>query len=102
MEEGSFRCDANISIRPEGSDKLLVKVEVKNMNSFKAVYLALEYEAERQRKAAAHAPTPVSGYWRTTSQTTRCIRAAAAGDGASAGVPSARISWWGKPVGSRW
>ncbi|MDP2931530.1 MAG: Asp-tRNA(Asn)/Glu-tRNA(Gln) amidotransferase subunit GatB [Chloroflexota bacterium] len=53
MEEGSFRCDANISIRPEGSDKLLAKVEVKNMNSFKAVYLALEYEAERQRKAAA-------------------------------------------------
>jgi aspartyl-tRNA(Asn)/glutamyl-tRNA(Gln) amidotransferase subunit B len=53
MEEGSFRCDANISIRPEGSTELLAKVEVKNMNSFKAVYRALEYEAERQRKAAA-------------------------------------------------
>jgi aspartyl-tRNA(Asn)/glutamyl-tRNA(Gln) amidotransferase subunit B len=53
MEEGSFRCDANISIRPQGSDKSLAKVEVKNMNSFKAVYQALEYEAERQRKAAA-------------------------------------------------
>ena len=53
MEEGSFRCDANISIRPEGSSKLLVKVEVKNMNSFKAVYRALEYEAQRQRKAAS-------------------------------------------------
>jgi len=53
MEEGSFRCDANISIRPETSPDSLAKVEVKNMNSFKAVYLALEYESERQRKVAA-------------------------------------------------
>ena len=50
MEEGSFRCDANISIRPLGSKKLLSKVEVKNMNSFKAVYQALEYEGKRQIK----------------------------------------------------
>ena len=49
MEEGSFRCDANISIRPSNSKKLLPKVEVKNMNSFKAIYQALEYEARRQR-----------------------------------------------------
>jgi aspartyl-tRNA(Asn)/glutamyl-tRNA(Gln) amidotransferase subunit B len=53
MEEGSFRCDANISIRPENSPHSLAKVEVKNMNSFRAVYLALEYEAKRQRKATA-------------------------------------------------
>ena len=53
MEEGSFRCDANISIRPEGSSELLTKIEVKNMNSFKAVYKALEYEEIRQRKAMA-------------------------------------------------
>jgi aspartyl-tRNA(Asn)/glutamyl-tRNA(Gln) amidotransferase subunit B len=52
MEEGSFRCDANISIRPEGSKEFGSKVEVKNMNSFKAVRLAMEYEAQRQRKAA--------------------------------------------------
>jgi aspartyl-tRNA(Asn)/glutamyl-tRNA(Gln) amidotransferase subunit B len=52
MEEGSFRCDANISIRPMGSADTLAKAEVKNMNSFKAVYLALEYEAQRQRKRA--------------------------------------------------
>jgi len=52
MEEGSFRCDANISIRPAGSTELGHKVEVKNLNSFKAVYLAMEYEAKRQRKAA--------------------------------------------------
>jgi len=51
MEEGSFRCDANISIRPSGSKELLAKAEVKNMNSFRAVYLAMEYEAKRQRKA---------------------------------------------------
>jgi len=53
MEEGSFRCDANISIRPEGSPETLAKAEVKNMNSFRAVYRALEYEAERQRKVAS-------------------------------------------------
>ncbi len=53
MEEGSFRCDANISIRPENNPDTLAKVEIKNMNSFKAVYRALEYEAKRQRKAAA-------------------------------------------------
>jgi aspartyl-tRNA(Asn)/glutamyl-tRNA(Gln) amidotransferase subunit B len=50
MEEGSFRCDANISIRPANSEKLLPKVEVKNMNSFKAVCQALKYEAGRQGK----------------------------------------------------
>ncbi|MBA7604229.1 Aspartyl/glutamyl-tRNA(Asn/Gln) amidotransferase subunit B [subsurface metagenome] len=52
MEEGSFRCDANISIRPQDSPDTLAKVEVKNMNSFKAVYRALSYEEERQRKVA--------------------------------------------------
>jgi aspartyl-tRNA(Asn)/glutamyl-tRNA(Gln) amidotransferase subunit B len=53
MEEGSFRCDANISIRLAGVTELGPKVEVKNLNSFKAVFLAMEYEAQRQRKAAA-------------------------------------------------
>ncbi len=52
MEEGSFRCDANVSIRPEGSLEFMTKVEVKNMNSFRAVYRALEYEVKRQTKAA--------------------------------------------------
>jgi len=50
MEEGSFRCDANISIRSNGGGDSTVKVEVKNMNSFKAVYRALGYEEERQRQ----------------------------------------------------
>jgi len=53
MEEGSFRCDANISVRAENSQKLATKVEVKNMNSFKAVYRALEFEASRQRRMMA-------------------------------------------------
>ena len=48
MEEGSFRCDANISIRPDGSDEMGTKVEVKNMNSFRSVFNALVYESERQ------------------------------------------------------
>ena len=48
MEEGSFRCDANVSLRPRGTKELGAKVEVKNMNSFRAVYRALEYEVERQ------------------------------------------------------
>jgi aspartyl-tRNA(Asn)/glutamyl-tRNA(Gln) amidotransferase subunit B len=48
MEDGSFRCDANISIRPVNSTELFTRTEVKNMNSFRAVYRALEYEVERQ------------------------------------------------------
>jgi aspartyl-tRNA(Asn)/glutamyl-tRNA(Gln) amidotransferase subunit B len=48
MEEGSFRCDANISLRPAGSDLLGTKAEVKNMNSFRSVARALEYEIGRQ------------------------------------------------------
>jgi len=48
MEEGSLRCDANISVRPLGQKTLGVKTEIKNMNSFKAVRLALEYESGRQ------------------------------------------------------
>ncbi|HTK10328.1 MAG TPA: Asp-tRNA(Asn)/Glu-tRNA(Gln) amidotransferase subunit GatB [Ktedonobacteraceae bacterium] len=48
MEEGSLRCDANISIRPFGQKKLGVKTEIKNMNSFRAVERALEYEVQRQ------------------------------------------------------
>src|SRR5438094_7783710 len=48
MEEGSFRCDANVSVRPQGSEALGVKVEIKNLNSFKAVEKAIEFEIERQ------------------------------------------------------
>ncbi len=48
MEEGSLRCDANISLRPKGESEMGVKTEVKNMNSFRALYGALQYEIARQ------------------------------------------------------
>lgn len=48
MEEGSLRCDANVSVRPKGESKLGTKTELKNMNSFRALQRALEYEIERQ------------------------------------------------------
>ncbi|MFH1715032.1 MAG: Asp-tRNA(Asn)/Glu-tRNA(Gln) amidotransferase subunit GatB [Elusimicrobiota bacterium] len=50
MDEGSLRCDANVSIRPLGREKFGTKVEMKNMNSFKGVQKALAYEIERQRE----------------------------------------------------
>ncbi|MDO8948200.1 MAG: Asp-tRNA(Asn)/Glu-tRNA(Gln) amidotransferase subunit GatB [Desulfocapsaceae bacterium] len=49
MQEGSFRCDANISLRPVGQEKLGTRTELKNMNSFRNVQSALEYEVRRQR-----------------------------------------------------
>jgi len=48
MQEGSFRCDANISIRPSGSDTLGTRTEIKNLNSFRFLERAIEYEVERQ------------------------------------------------------
>jgi aspartyl-tRNA(Asn)/glutamyl-tRNA(Gln) amidotransferase subunit B len=50
MESGTMRCDANISLRPAGSDDFFTKVEVKNMNSVKAVGSAIDYEIQRQEK----------------------------------------------------
>ena len=49
MQEGSFRCDANISLRPVGQEKFGIRTELKNMNSFRNVQRALEYEIRRQR-----------------------------------------------------
>ena len=51
MEKGSFRCDANVSLRPWGQEAFGTKVEIKNMNSFRAVYKALQYEQRRQAEA---------------------------------------------------
>jgi aspartyl-tRNA(Asn)/glutamyl-tRNA(Gln) amidotransferase subunit B len=48
MQEGSLRCDVNISVRPVGTDKFGTKVEIKNMNSFSAIQKAIDYEIERQ------------------------------------------------------
>ena len=50
MQDGSFRCDANISLRPVGASELGTKAEIKNLNSFRSVFLGLKYEEDRQRK----------------------------------------------------
>ncbi|WQS52176.1 Asp-tRNA(Asn)/Glu-tRNA(Gln) amidotransferase subunit GatB [Helicobacter pylori] len=51
MQEGNFRCDANVSIRPKGNEKLYTRVEIKNLNSFRFIAKAIEYEIERQSAA---------------------------------------------------
>jgi len=51
MQEGSFRCDVNISIRPIGDEKLYTRAEIKNLNSFKFIQKAIEYEIQRQTEA---------------------------------------------------
>jgi len=69
MEQGSLRCDANVSIMPEGSEKFGVKTEVKNMNSFKAIERALEFEIERQIKLVEAGGNVVqeTRFWDSTS-----------------------------------
>ncbi|WP_195834976.1 Asp-tRNA(Asn)/Glu-tRNA(Gln) amidotransferase subunit GatB [Helicobacter pylori] len=51
MQEGNFRCDANVSIRPKGDGKLYTRVEIKNLNSFRFIAKAIEYEIDRQSAA---------------------------------------------------
>ena len=51
MQEGSLRCDVNVSVRPVGQKEFGVKVEIKNMNSFSAIQKAIDYEIERQIEA---------------------------------------------------
>jgi aspartyl-tRNA(Asn)/glutamyl-tRNA(Gln) amidotransferase subunit B len=59
MEEGSLRCDANVSIRPVGGSAFGTKTEIKNMNSFKAVERALQYEIDRQTEVLRRGGTVV-------------------------------------------
>lgn len=61
MEKGHLRCDANISMRPVGKDKLYAKTEVKNLNSFRSVEKALQYEIERQTKLWEAGTPPENG-----------------------------------------
>ena len=65
MEEGSLRCDANISLRPIGASSFGVKSEIKNLNSFRAVQRALEFEVERQKAvlAAGESVLPETRHW---------------------------------------
>ena len=59
MQDGNFRCDANVSIRPVGSDTFGTRTEVKNMNSFRSVFMALQYEVERQQRVVEDGGTVV-------------------------------------------
>jgi aspartyl-tRNA(Asn)/glutamyl-tRNA(Gln) amidotransferase subunit B len=76
MEEGSFRCDANVSVRPRGAAALGVKVEIKNMNSFRAVERALAYELRRQARALAEGEALVqeTRLWDAEREETRAMR----------------------------
>ena len=51
MQEGSFRCDANVSIRPKGDTRFYTRVEIKNLNSFRFIQKAIDYEVKRQQNA---------------------------------------------------
>ena len=76
MQEGSLRCDVNISVRPVGQEKFGTKVEIKNMNSFSAIQKAIDYEIERQI-AAVEAGEPIyqeTRLWEEGNQRTISMR----------------------------
>jgi aspartyl-tRNA(Asn)/glutamyl-tRNA(Gln) amidotransferase subunit B len=76
MEEGSLRCDANISLRPEGSDAFGTKVEIKNMNSVRSLERALAYEIERQTAAldAGESVVQETRHWDEDAGATKSMR----------------------------
>ena len=76
MEEGSLRCDANVSVRPQGESKLGTRVEIKNLNSFRALEKAIEYEASRQIDALEDGEKLVqeTRTWDEEKQVTRAMR----------------------------
>ncbi len=76
MEEGSFRCDANVSVRLQGSDQLGTKVEIKNLNSFKAVEKSIEFEIERQIDTLSQGGTLIqeTRLWDEHHEQTRSMR----------------------------
>ncbi|MFM2432383.1 MAG: Aspartyl/glutamyl-tRNA(Asn/Gln) amidotransferase subunit [Cyanobacteriota bacterium] len=76
MQEGSLRCDVNISVRPVGTEKFGTKVEIKNMNSFSAIQRAIDYEIERQIAANESGETIVqeTRLWDEGKQETRSMR----------------------------
>ncbi len=76
MEEGSFRCDANVSVRPLGSEKFGTKVEIKNMNSFRHVERAIEFEVGRQLRALEEGEPIVqeTRLWDPEREVTRSMR----------------------------
>jgi len=76
MEQGSLRCDVNISIRPEGTDELGVKVELKNLNSFRAMHRPIEHEVKRQSALldAGQSIVQETRLWDEASGETRSMR----------------------------
>lgn len=76
LEEGSMRCDANVSIRPRGTQKLGTRTEMKNLNSFKAVADAIEYEIGRQAAVldAGQAVVQATLLWDPAENCTRVLR----------------------------
>jgi aspartyl-tRNA(Asn)/glutamyl-tRNA(Gln) amidotransferase subunit B len=76
MQEGSLRCDVNISVRPVGQKEFGVKVEIKNMNSFSAIQKAIDYEIERQIEALENGEEIVqeTRLWEEGSQRTISMR----------------------------
>lgn len=76
MQEGSLRCDVNISVRPVGQEKFGTKVEIKNMNSFSAIQKAIDYEIERQIAAIESGEKIVqeTRLWEEGSQRTSSMR----------------------------
>jgi len=76
MQEGSLRCDVNISVRPKGSTKFGTKVEIKNMNSFNAIQRAIDYEIDRQVAAIEGGERIVqeTRLWEENSQRTISMR----------------------------
>ena len=76
MEEGSFRCDANVSVRPQGSETLGTKIEIKNLNSFRAVERALAFEIERQSATLSSGGSLLqeTRLWDEQRQETRSMR----------------------------
>ncbi|CAJ1004170.1 MULTISPECIES: Asp-tRNA(Asn)/Glu-tRNA(Gln) amidotransferase subunit GatB [Bacillales] len=76
MEQGSLRCDANVSIRPVGQKEFGTKTELKNMNSFRNVQAALEYEVERQKQVVLSGGTVVqeTRRWDETNRKTLSMR----------------------------
>jgi len=76
MEKGTLRCDANVSIRPRGETRLLTRVEIKNLNSFKFLVKALKHEADRQAKVLAGGGRIVqeTRLWDQAAEVTRPMR----------------------------
>ncbi|NJN62564.1 MAG: Asp-tRNA(Asn)/Glu-tRNA(Gln) amidotransferase subunit GatB, partial [Coleofasciculaceae cyanobacterium RL_1_1] len=83
MQEGSMRCDVNISVRPVGQDAFGTKVEIKNMNSFSAIARAIDYEIERQINAIETGAEKIIQETRLWDENLQCTKSMRSKEGAS-------------------